>query len=94
MILRGAGAPGVIDAAPATITELKKTECGVQMATKTNTKTGTNQTQGETTDGPLLDNLNAEVKKMIARGKEVGYVTYDQLNAALPPDQVSTGGEK
>ena len=90
MILKGAGAPGVIDAAPATITELKKTECGVQMATKTNTKTGTNQTQGETTDGPLLDNLNAEVKKMIARGKEVGYVTYDQLNAALPPDQVSS----
>ena len=29
------------------------------MATKTNTKTETNQTQGETTDGPLLDNLNA-----------------------------------
>ena len=90
MIFRGAGAPGVIDAAPATITELKKTECGVQMATKANTKTETKQTQGDATDGPLLDNLNAEVKKMIARGKEVGYVTYDQLNAALPPDQVSS----
>jgi RNA polymerase primary sigma factor len=59
------------------------------MATKTNTKTETNQTQGDAADAPLLDNLNAEVKKMIARGKEVGYVTYDQLNAALPPDQVS-----
>jgi RNA polymerase primary sigma factor len=60
------------------------------MATKTNTKTETNQTQGDAADAPLLDNLNAEVKKMIARGKEVGYVTYDQLNAALPPDQVSS----
>ncbi|MBT3552597.1 MAG: RNA polymerase sigma factor RpoD [Rhodospirillaceae bacterium] len=60
------------------------------MATKTNTKTETNQAQGEATDAPLLDILNAKVKKMIARGKEVGYVTYDQLNAALPPDQVSS----
>ena len=30
------------------------------------------------------------VKKMIARGKERGYVTYDELNAALPPDQMSS----
>ncbi|MBT5841440.1 MAG: sigma-70 family RNA polymerase sigma factor, partial [Rhodospirillaceae bacterium] len=60
------------------------------MATKTNTKTETNQAQGDTADAPLLDILNAAVKKMIARGKEVGYVTYDQLNAALPPDQVSS----
>ena len=60
------------------------------MATKTNTKTETNQAQGEAADAPLLDILNAAVKKMIARGKEVGYVTYDQLNAALPPDQVSS----
>ena len=41
-------------------------------------------------DSPLLDALNAEVKKMITRGKECGYVTYDELNAALPPDQVSS----
>ncbi len=27
---------------------------------------------------------------MIARGKERGYVTYDELNGALPPDQVSS----
>ena len=60
------------------------------MATKTETKTETTQVQGETGDAPLLDNLNAEVKKMIARGKELGYVTYDQLNAALPPDQASS----
>jgi len=41
-------------------------------------------------DGPLLDTLNAAVKKMIAEGKEKGFVTYDDLNAALPPDQVSS----
>ena len=32
----------------------------------------------------------AAVKKMIADGRERGYVTYDQLNKVLPPDQVSS----
>ena len=41
-------------------------------------------------DGPLLDTLNAAVKKMIAEGKEKGFVTYDNLNTVLPPDQVSS----
>ena len=27
---------------------------------------------------------------MVARGKERGYLTYDELNAALPQDQVSS----
>lgn len=47
-------------------------------------------TQEEGTDSPLLDTLGAAVKKMIARGKERGYITYDELNAALPPDSVSS----
>ncbi|MDA0305462.1 MAG: RNA polymerase sigma factor RpoD, partial [Proteobacteria bacterium] len=41
-------------------------------------------------DSPLLDNLNAAVKKMITEGKEKGFVTYDNLNKALPPEQVSS----
>ncbi|MCR4377789.1 MAG: RNA polymerase sigma factor RpoD, partial [Rhodospirillales bacterium] len=46
--------------------------------------------ESETPDGPLLDTLGANVKKMIAKGKERGFVTYDELNEALPPDQVSS----
>ena len=46
--------------------------------------------ESETQDGPLLDTLGANVKKMIAKGKERGFVTYDELNEALPPDQVSS----
>jgi RNA polymerase primary sigma factor len=38
----------------------------------------------------LLDAVAATIKKMVARGKERGYVTYDELNAALPPEQVSS----
>jgi RNA polymerase primary sigma factor len=41
-------------------------------------------------DGPLLDGTAAAVKKMVARGRERGFVTYDEINAALPPDQVSS----
>ena len=37
-----------------------------------------------------LDMSQAAVKRMIAEAKERGYITYDQLNAVLPPDQVSS----
>ena len=61
------------------------------MATKAQTASAeTAQGSGESNDGPLLDTLNAEVKKMIQRGKERGFVTYDELNAAMPPDQVAS----
>src|SRR5579883_2573833 len=44
----------------------------------------------EVGDGPLMDGMVAAVKKMMARAKERGYVTYDELNSVLPPDQVSS----
>ena len=44
----------------------------------------------EAADGPLLDSLTASVRQMIARGKERGYVTYDEMNKALPPDEVNS----
>jgi RNA polymerase primary sigma factor len=60
------------------------------MATKsTATAEKTTRTE-ETTDSPLLDTLGAAVKKMLAKGKERGFVTYDELNTALPPEQVSS----
>ncbi len=44
----------------------------------------------DSTDGPLMDAMVAAVKKMITRGRERGFITYDELNAVLPPDQVSS----
>ncbi len=38
------------------------------------------------TDGPLMDSVAAAVKKLIAKGKERGYITIDELNAVMPPD--------
>ncbi|MCA1939527.1 MAG: RNA polymerase sigma factor RpoD [Caenispirillum bisanense] len=60
------------------------------MATKTANAAETTETPEENTDGPLLDTVNAAVKKLVAKGKERGYVTYDELNNALPPDDVSS----
>ena len=44
----------------------------------------------DATDSPLLDSSLAAVRKMLARAKERGYVTYDELNSVLPPDQMSS----
>ncbi|WEK42604.1 MAG: RNA polymerase sigma factor RpoD [Candidatus Sphingomonas colombiensis] len=41
-------------------------------------------------DAPLIDLNDANVKKLIARAKKRGYITYDQLNEALPQDQMSS----
>ena len=60
------------------------------MATKTTSATETGPAREENSDAPLIDSIGGLVKKLIARGKERGFVTYDELNAALPPDQVSS----
>src|SRR6266550_7515976 len=44
----------------------------------------------EAGDEPLLDLNDAQVKKMIARAKKRGVVTYEELNQALPQDQMSS----
>ena len=50
----------------------------------------TTEGEGETADGPVLDLPAAPVTEMIARGRERGYVTQDELNRALPPGEIST----
>jgi RNA polymerase primary sigma factor len=46
----------------------------------------------ETPDGPLplLDLSDAAVKKMIKSAKKRGYVTYQQLNAVMPSEEVTS----
>ena len=60
------------------------------MATKSTNTAEVSENADDNMDGPLLDTLGVAVKKMVARGKERGYVTYDELNAAMPPDEVSS----
>jgi len=42
------------------------------------------------TDAPLIDSVNKEIKKLLARAKERGYVSYDEINAALPAGKVTS----
>ena len=44
----------------------------------------------ETGDSPLIDMNNRQVKRMIKSAKEVGFVTYDALNAVLPPEEFTS----
>ena len=59
------------------------------MATKpaVATETATVEQDVETT---LLDVQSAAVKRLIAKAKERGYITFDELNAVLPPEQNSS----
>ncbi|TDH60604.1 hypothetical protein E2C06_20870, partial [Dankookia rubra] len=57
------------------------------MASKVTGGTDTVETRDDVVEGVLLDTMMAAVKKLITRGKERGYVTYDEINAALPQDQ-------
>ena len=42
------------------------------------------------TDAPILDTNNSAIKTLIKKGKERGYVTHDELNAALPQEELSS----
>jgi RNA polymerase primary sigma factor len=50
----------------------------------------TDEPREEGGDAPLIDASNQAVKKMIAKAKERGYITYDELNTVLPQDKVSS----
>ncbi|GGK23214.1 RNA polymerase sigma factor RpoD [Salinarimonas ramus] len=58
------------------------------MATKTTETTDTAPEQQS--DGPLLDLTDAAVKRMIKAARKRGWVTYDELNSVLPPDEFSS----
>src|SRR5512139_211856 len=61
------------------------------MATKTAEATEDQvEAPAETPDGPVLDMSDAAVKKLIKVAKARGYVTYDELNAVLPSEEVSS----
>ncbi|WP_420563055.1 RNA polymerase sigma factor RpoD [Thalassobaculum sp.] len=64
------------------------------MATKTATAAQNDdedtREEGAAPDGPLLDNINQAVKNLIKKGKERGYLTYDEVNSALPQEEMSS----
>ncbi|HNB26130.1 MAG TPA: RNA polymerase sigma factor region1.1 domain-containing protein, partial [Alphaproteobacteria bacterium] len=59
------------------------------MAVKPQPKQDANKPREETAEGPLMDGMNNAVRKMLAKGKEKGFVTLTELNAVLPQEQMS-----
>jgi RNA polymerase primary sigma factor len=62
---------------------------GAKLPPAKGAKPGENETPGDA-DSPLLDMSDVGVRKMIARAKARGYVTYDELNKVLPSDKTSS----
>ncbi|WP_374622748.1 RNA polymerase sigma factor RpoD [Devosia sp.] len=67
------------------------------MASKAATQTKAKETEKpeagaatEAPDSPLLDLSDAAVKKLIKTAKKRGYVTYEELNAVLPSEEVTS----
>src|SRR3989337_3587442 len=58
------------------------------MAKTTNGGEGEDKQDGG--DAPLIDLNEASIKKLIARARKRGVITYDELNEALPQDQMSS----
>src|SRR5262249_4056741 len=79
----GKAAPGK----PNFVAQLKALNKGAKPAKEGGGEEGAAPTPG---DSPLLDSTNASVKKLIAKAKERGYITYDELNAALPSEEMTS----
>ena len=60
------------------------------MAAKATQAEDSQETAGESSDGPLLDLSDAAVKRMIKVAKKRGYVTYEELNEVLPSEEVTS----
>ena len=53
-------------------------------------KTDTPETDTDTGDAPLIDLNDVAIKKLIARAKKKGVITYAELNEALPSGQMDS----
>ena len=49
-----------------------------------------NTSEEDAAGGPLPQTVTGSIEKLVARGSERGYVTYDELSATLPLDQLSS----
>ena len=54
------------------------------------TNTAETEEKNESGDAPLIELNEASIKKLLARAKKRGVLTYDELNEALPQDQMSS----
>src|SRR5271169_340973 len=51
---------------------------------------GGNRAEEDASEGPLPQTVAGAIEKLLARDSERGYVTYEELSATLPLDQLSS----
>ena len=49
-----------------------------------------NEGDEQNTDGPLIDTINVAVKNLIKKGKDRGFLTFGEVNAAFSQTQEDT----
>lgn len=60
-----------------------------QMQVKETVKETASETVSETSDVPKTQDTEGLIKALVARGKKRGFLTYEEMNDALPDDAVS-----
>tara|TARA_R100000365_G_scaffold1803_1_gene6011 strand:+ start:2012 stop:4150 length:2139 start_codon:yes stop_codon:yes gene_type:complete len=82
----------VMTPVPQTMVRLRRANyMATKAANQTKTETDSKpESQTEAPDGPLLDLSDAAVKKLIKTAKKRGYVTYEEINAVLPSEEVTS----
>ncbi|MGE4351633.1 MAG: RNA polymerase sigma factor RpoD [Bdellovibrionales bacterium] len=76
-------------AAPAPVREETPKPVAVKDAPKKSAAAETSNDE-EKEEAPVIDTGPDAVKKMIAKGKERGFVTVDEINAVLPQDKINS----
>ena len=61
-----------------------------QMATKAKKQADTDQTTQDATEAASLDAAQQTIKALLKLGKDRGFVTHDELNAALPAEEYTS----
>ena len=83
--------PGAVPAAPPVV--VKKLAPGPKPESK-NSKASLDgedsKTDEEKAESAIIDTVADAIKKMIKKGKDRGYVTVDEINAALPQDKINS----
>jgi RNA polymerase primary sigma factor len=66
---------------------------GAEKAAETASETAAekdSEKESDAQDGPVIDSVDAAVKMLVQKGKERGFVTYDEFNAAMPSEEVGS----
>jgi RNA polymerase primary sigma factor len=87
---KGAAVKPTVIVAPTIEAVVKPAPAPTPAQTAAEKKSDAEDSNDDASEQRIFDITQSTVKKMISKAKERGYITYDELNAALPQDQLSS----